>query len=244
MSVSPRYTLGSYSLGAHHLTIVSVRGICKTKNCHKFTIQLNACNADRKPRKLLAELARSPSLNAGTVAELRPGTRQRENRSQCPMNLRIASSLRAWHAAWSGCRITSATACREHHRACWSRSTDLADMLSVGDRCRLVDRDGEPTLAEVVGFRAGRSLLMPYGAVARIGPGCRAEVGGDDDAIYPERGWLGRVVGALGRTGRRPRAAGDWLSALSAAQRAAAGARAASGCRASSTSACARSTPF
>jgi flagellum-specific ATP synthase len=74
----------------------------------------------------------------------------------------------------------------------------LADTLAISDRCRLVDRDGEPTLAEVVGFRGGRSLLMPYGTVARIGPGCRAEVGSDDDAVYPSEGWLGRVVGALG----------------------------------------------
>jgi flagellum-specific ATP synthase len=74
----------------------------------------------------------------------------------------------------------------------------LAAVLAVGDRCRLVDRDGERTWAEVIGFRAGRSLLMPYGTVARIGPGCRVEVGGDDDAVYPAESWLGRVVDALG----------------------------------------------
>jgi len=74
----------------------------------------------------------------------------------------------------------------------------LADALAVGDRCRLVDRDGKRTDAEVIGFRAGRSLLMPYGPVDGIGPGCRAEIGGDDDAVWPDQGWLGRVVGALG----------------------------------------------
>jgi len=82
----------------------------------------------------------------------------------------------------------------------------LAQVQGVGDRCRLVDRNGERTLAEVVGFRDGRSLLMPYGPVAGIGPGCRAEIGDDDDAIYPAPGWLGRVVGALGEPvdGRGP----------------------------------------
>ena len=102
----------------------------------------------------------------------------------------------------------------------------LADTLAIGDRCRLVDRDGEPTLAEVVGFRAGRSLLMPYGTVARIGPGCRAEVGSDDDAVYPSEGWLGRVVGALGDPldGLGPLTVEP--AALSLTQRAAAGARA------------------
>jgi flagellum-specific ATP synthase len=74
----------------------------------------------------------------------------------------------------------------------------LADALAVGDRCRLVDRGGATTVAEVIGFRSGHSLLMPYGPVSGIGPGCRAEIGDDDDAVYPSQDWLGRVLGALG----------------------------------------------
>ena len=74
----------------------------------------------------------------------------------------------------------------------------LASLLAVGDRCRMVGRDGSVVHAEVAGFRDGRSLLMPYGALAGIGPGCRAEAGGGDDAVWPDRGWLGRVIGPLG----------------------------------------------
>ena len=35
------------------------------------------------------------------------------------------------------------------------RVEGLVDTLAVGDRCRLIDRDGERSLAEVIGFRAG-----------------------------------------------------------------------------------------
>jgi len=74
----------------------------------------------------------------------------------------------------------------------------LADVLSVGDRCRLIDRSGAVVHAEVIGFRDDRSLLMPYGPLAGIGPGCRAEAACEDDAVWPSEHWLGRVVGPLG----------------------------------------------
>ena len=74
----------------------------------------------------------------------------------------------------------------------------LADVLSVGDRCRLIDRSGAVVHAEVIGFRNDRSLLMPYGPLAGIGPGCRAEAACEDDAVWPSEHWLGRVVGPLG----------------------------------------------
>ncbi|MFO1119809.1 MAG: flagellar protein export ATPase FliI [Rhodospirillales bacterium] len=74
----------------------------------------------------------------------------------------------------------------------------LAEATAVGDRCRLIGRDGARVQAEVVGFRDRRSLLMPYGSLAGIGPGCRAEGGCDDDAVWPDRHWLGRVIGPLG----------------------------------------------
>jgi flagellum-specific ATP synthase len=87
----------------------------------------------------------------------------------------------------------------------------LAGALAVGDRCRLAGRDGERTMAEVVGFRAGRSLLMPYGPVAGIGLGCRVDVAGDDDAVYPDPAWLGRVIDGLGEPadGRGPLPEGE-----------------------------------
>ncbi len=71
--------------------------------------------------------------------------------------------------------------------------------LSIGDRCNIHARDGRVVVAEVVGFRDGKALLMPYGALEGIGIGCRAEVGEADPAIHPDESWLGRVINAFGK---------------------------------------------
>jgi flagellum-specific ATP synthase len=133
------------------------------------------------------------STSALAVAESSPGAAAKASGAR-PVSVRASSLIRrlnALPAATRYGRITGIT-------GLLVEVDGLGDALAVGDRCRLVDRDGRPTAAEVIGFRAGRSLLMPYGSVEGIGPGCRADIGGDDDAIWPETGWLGRVVGALG----------------------------------------------
>ncbi len=71
--------------------------------------------------------------------------------------------------------------------------------LSVGDRCHVVARDGRRVPCEVVGFRSGRALLMPFVAIDGIGLGCRTEIQDAEPVIYPDRGWLGRVVNAFGQ---------------------------------------------
>jgi flagellum-specific ATP synthase len=50
----------------------------------------------------------------------------------------------------------------------------------------------------VVGFRAGRTLAMPFGGLAGIGLGCRVEVAPEAAAVMPSDAWLGRVINALG----------------------------------------------
>ena len=70
--------------------------------------------------------------------------------------------------------------------------------LSVGDRCSVVARDGRRVVCEVVGFRQGRALLMPFSAIEGIGLGCRTEVQESEPVIYPDRGWLGRVINGFG----------------------------------------------
>jgi flagellum-specific ATP synthase len=70
--------------------------------------------------------------------------------------------------------------------------------LSIGDHCRLVGRDDRRVTCEVVGFREGRALVMPFGALDGIGLGCRAEIDATDPVIYPDTAWLGRVVSAFG----------------------------------------------
>lgn len=71
--------------------------------------------------------------------------------------------------------------------------------LSVGDRCNIIARDDRKVTCEVVGFRDGRALLMPFGALEGVGLGCRAEIGESQPSIFPEDAWLGRVVNAMGR---------------------------------------------
>ncbi|CAO3457309.1 flagellar protein export ATPase FliI [Azospirillum largimobile] len=70
--------------------------------------------------------------------------------------------------------------------------------LSVGGRCIVETRDRRQVPCEVVGFRQGRALAMPFGALDGVGLGCRALVAGDQAMIYPTDAWLGRVVNALG----------------------------------------------
>jgi flagellum-specific ATP synthase len=83
--------------------------------------------------------------------------------------------------------------------------------LSVGDRCNVVARDGRRVVCEVVGFRNGRALLMPFSAIEGVGLGCRTEVQDAEPVIYPERGWLGRVVNGFGEAvdGLGPLPSGD-----------------------------------
>ncbi|PWC39610.1 flagellar protein export ATPase FliI [Azospirillum sp. TSO35-2] len=70
--------------------------------------------------------------------------------------------------------------------------------LSVGGRCIVETRDRRAVPCEVVGFRQGRALAMPFGALDGVGLGCRALVAGDQPSIFPTDAWLGRVVNALG----------------------------------------------
>ncbi|WP_145729991.1 flagellar protein export ATPase FliI [Nitrospirillum pindoramense] len=70
--------------------------------------------------------------------------------------------------------------------------------LSIGGRCRVISRGGRPVPCEVVGFRNGKALLLPYGTLEDIGLGCRAEVTEGQPEIHPTPAWLGRVINALG----------------------------------------------
>ena len=74
----------------------------------------------------------------------------------------------------------------------------LHGSVSIGSRCNVVGRSGEQNAGEVVGFRNGRALVMPFGSLDGVGLGAKALVGGHDPVIYPHESWLGRVVNALG----------------------------------------------
>lgn len=70
--------------------------------------------------------------------------------------------------------------------------------LAIGGRCEVLARDGRRVACEVVGFRDGRALLMPFSALDGIGLGCKAELVSGAAVIYPHEAWLGRVVNAMG----------------------------------------------
>ncbi len=70
--------------------------------------------------------------------------------------------------------------------------------LSIGDRVTITARGNRQVPAEVVGFRAERALVMPYGTLEGVGLGCRAEIAQTQPVLYPDESWLGRVVNALG----------------------------------------------
>jgi flagellum-specific ATP synthase len=57
--------------------------------------------------------------------------------------------------------------------------------LSIGGRCSILARDGRRVVAEVVGFRAGRALLMPFGTLDGVALGCKAEITPSAAAVAP-----------------------------------------------------------
>ncbi|MEZ0224343.1 MAG: flagellar protein export ATPase FliI [Alphaproteobacteria bacterium] len=69
--------------------------------------------------------------------------------------------------------------------------------LAIGDRCNLMPRGADPIPCEVVGFREGHALVMPFKPLDRVGLGCRAEVIPAQPAVYPSFSWLGRVINAF-----------------------------------------------
>ncbi len=88
------------------------------------------------------------------------------------------------------------------------RITDLIGLIveatgleaEVGEVCEIVTaRDRPPLPAEVVGFRAGRTLLMPLGELHGIGPGDRVTATGRSVRAPVGASLLGRVLDGLGR---------------------------------------------
>jgi len=92
----------------------------------------------------------------------------------------------------------------------------LEQVLSIGERCTIVARGDKRVLAEVIGFRGGRALMLPFGQLEGIGLGCKAEVIESESVAWPTEAWLGRVVNALGEPidGKGPLPAGDVACSL------------------------------
>jgi flagellum-specific ATP synthase len=72
---------------------------------------------------------------------------------------------------------------------------------SIGDVCAIhpMKGGGKPVLAEVVGFRNNRVLLMPLGDLHSIGPGCDVVATGGPLTVQVGSELLGKVLDGLGR---------------------------------------------
>ena len=75
----------------------------------------------------------------------------------------------------------------------------------LGDICLLYPSGAQPgtnpALAEVVGFKEGKTLLMPYENVEGIGPGSSVENTGVPLKVRVDDGLLGQTLDGLGRAG-------------------------------------------
>ncbi len=69
--------------------------------------------------------------------------------------------------------------------------------LSIGSLCRLRDNDVN-ILAEVVGFNGDKVLLMPYGNITGLKPGCRIQLVDNSPKADVGDALLGRVLDGMG----------------------------------------------
>lgn len=69
----------------------------------------------------------------------------------------------------------------------------------IGEVCLVeITTGGKPLLAEAVGFRQGRALLMPLGDLKGVGPGCRVKATGHHFYVKAGPKILGKVIDGLG----------------------------------------------
>ena len=86
--------------------------------------------------------------------------------------------------------------------------------------CSIETGRGRPDVpAEVVGFRAGRTLLMALGDATGIGPGARVTASGQPLSVNVSDALLGRALDGLGRPldGKGPIPVSMWRPAGTAA---------------------------
>ncbi len=71
--------------------------------------------------------------------------------------------------------------------------------MSIGSLCRVSGQEGESIMAEVVGFKENRVLLMPYGDTRGLRPGSRITLLESSPRADVGDAFLGRVVDGMGR---------------------------------------------
>lgn len=70
--------------------------------------------------------------------------------------------------------------------------------LRVGGRVQIETSGGDVLASEIIGFRDGHALCLPFGPLTGVRLGCKAVFQKSDGAVYPSEAWLGRVINANG----------------------------------------------
>lgn len=70
--------------------------------------------------------------------------------------------------------------------------------LAVGGICNIINSRNEKISCEIISFKDGKILAMPYGSMEGIGINCDVEFQASAPVIYPHESWLGRIVNAFG----------------------------------------------
>lgn len=73
----------------------------------------------------------------------------------------------------------------------------VGEAVTIGARVNLRPQKGEGIPCEVIGFRDGQALLMPFGTLDGVGLGCKAVIQPSVPSIYPSEKWLGRVINGM-----------------------------------------------
>ncbi len=73
----------------------------------------------------------------------------------------------------------------------------VGEALTIGARVNLTPSQGHIIPCEVIGFRDGQALLMPFGTLDGVGLGCKAVIQPNVPSIYPSEKWLGRVINGM-----------------------------------------------
>ncbi|SDB88637.1 type III secretion system ATPase, FliI/YscN [Pelagirhabdus alkalitolerans] len=71
--------------------------------------------------------------------------------------------------------------------------------VQIGNVCYIHPKNGEPIIAEVVGFNDDNVLLMPYSQITDIGPGSLVEATDKPLTVKVGKSLTGKVVDALGQ---------------------------------------------
>jgi len=75
----------------------------------------------------------------------------------------------------------------------------FGSLLSIGSIVHLKPKSDRTIPCEVVGFKDGHALLMPFGTLEGVGLGCKAVIQDHQPIIMPDERWLGRVINGLGQ---------------------------------------------